>query len=64
MQRHHFSEKQRFDSQRFENPQQAVGMAAAPGDTGGGEPELLATAVLGWLLFCQGGLCAYMPVPK
>jgi hypothetical protein len=41
VQRHHFSEKQRFDSQRYENPQQAVGMAAAPADTGGCERELL-----------------------
>ena len=40
VQRHHFSEKQRFDAQRFQNPQQAVGMAAAPGDTGAGEREL------------------------
>lgn len=35
---HHFSEKIRFD-QGFENPQQARGAAATPGDTGSGEDE-------------------------
>lgn len=37
MQLHHFSEKLRFDGRRFENPQQAHGAAALPGDTGSGK---------------------------
>jgi hypothetical protein len=41
---HQFSEKQRFDKQRFDNAQEAVGAAAAPSDTfssgkGGGAAE-------------------------
>eukprot|EP00887_Chlorella_sp_A99_P005054 scaffold4.g5054.t1 len=34
-QRHHFSEKMRFDGGQFSNPQATLGRAAEPGDTGG-----------------------------
>ncbi|KAL4859822.1 hypothetical protein ACK3TF_000097 [Chlorella vulgaris] len=50
-QMHQFSEKQRFDKQRFDNAQEAVGAAAAPSDTfssgkGGGAAEGTADEVL------------------